>query len=220
MAEDLNGAISQAMQICFDETHGYKIGATMNPDTDCSGLIGYCLANHGFNVNPRWDTGDMITTLSNYAGFTHYVWSPNFVLQHGDIVVYDEGGGEYGHAFIYAQNIYGYLATDDENVDTNPCSSSQGFLPQARIEASSSRKHWYPGTRDPIPGDQANANGCHSEVWVHAYAPPSTSHVWHVFRWFDSPTPPLPISIEELLIISSRNKKRRGVIDYESIRYL
>lgn len=219
MAEDLNGAISQAMQICFDESHGYNWGGTMNPDTDCSGLIGYCLANHGFNVNPRWNTESMITTLSNYAGFTHYVWSPSFVLQHGDIVVYDETQTTgYGHAFIYAQNVYGYTATyDDEDY---PCGSSQGFLSQAKIEASSSRGHIDPVTHQPIPGDQANANGCHSEVWVHAYSTLSSSHVWHVFRWFDSPTPPLPISMEELLIISSLNKKRRGVIDYESIRYL
>lgn len=218
MAEDLAGAISQAMQICFDETHGYKMGATMNPDTDCSGLIGYCLANNGFNVNARWDTGGMITALSNYAGFTHYIWSSSFILQHGDIVVYDEGGGEHGHAFIYATGIYGYTATYDDEL--NPCGSSQGYLRQARIEASSSRGHYYPGTRDPIPGDQANANGCHSEVWVHAYAPPSSGHTWHVFRWYDSPTPPPPVSTEQFLAIVSKQKKRREGTTYENIRYL
>ena len=174
--ENLAGALALAQQICWDETHGYVMGADMNPDTDCSGLVGYALSHNGFNVNQRWDTTTMIPTLSNYPGFAHYIYSSNFTPQHGDIFVYDEGGGAYGHTFFYAENVRGY--TDNTGNTTNT-----GTLARARIEAASSR-----GT--PQTGDQAkDGTGAHWEVWVHPWSAPSLSHTWHVFRWGGAPSP-------------------------------
>lgn len=181
--ENLSQALTIAQSICWDETHGYTMGADMDPDTDCSGFVGYALSHAGFNVPQRWDTTTMIPTLMTYPGFAHYIWYPGMQLQHGDIFVYDEGGGANGHTFFYAENVNGY--TDDTaNTDTT------GMLSTARIEAASSRDQ-------PHPGDQAkNGTGAHWEVWVHPYSAPSTSHTWHLFRWHGGAQPQLtPVQI-------------------------
>ena len=177
--ENLAGALTLAQQICWDETHGYVMGANMNPDTDCSGFIGYCLANNGFNVNPRWDTTTMIPALQAYTGFTEFIYSSGFTWQHGDIAVYDEGGGANGHTFFYAENVNGYLSNDPVNGNGNT-----GLLTRARIEASSDRGR-------PQSGDQDNGYGMHPEVWVHPFSFFEGGHVWHIFRW-TGPTPPVP----------------------------
>ena len=200
MAEDLQGALTLGQLICWNESHGYYLRdgsgqGEMNPDVDCSYFVGYCLAQNGFNVSPSWYTGSMITTLSNYPGFSHYIWSPGFQWKHGDIAVYDEGGGARGHTFFYAENVTGYT-------DSTGRTNTTGILSQARIEASSSRTHGYsyadgdPGTQ---PGDvnnpatsgdyPRNGVGAYWEVWVHQYTDPSSSHTWHIFRWDAGPGP-------------------------------
>ena len=54
MSNNIQDAIDFAVQICNDETHGYSNGSvrgrTLNPDTDCSGLIYYALQAGGFDV--------------------------------------------------------------------------------------------------------------------------------------------------------------------------
>lgn len=183
-----------AMIICNQHEHGYHIGADMDPDTDCSGLIGYALSKNGFNVPRRWNTTSMIPTLSNYQGFTHYIWSPSFQWRNGDIAVYDEGGGRFGHTFFYATNVVGYTATSDSNTP-GTASADRAMLPQARIEASSSRGVYIPGTETPLPGNQPNQYGAYTEVWTHAFAFDPDGHTWHIFRWHaDDPTPPDPPS--------------------------
>lgn len=177
--EDLVGALRTAQQICWDETHGYVMGADMNPDTDCSGFIGYALSQNGFNVNRRWSTTSMIPALQQYPGFTEYIYSSGFQWQHGDIAVYDEGGGANGHTFFYAENVIGYLSNDPTNGNGNT-----GLIARARIEASSDRGR-------PQTGDQDNGHGMHPEVWVHPFSFSEGGHVWHIFRW-QGAVPPVP----------------------------
>ncbi len=213
--EDLNGALTMAQQICWDESHGYTIGADMNPDTDCSGLVGYCLSHNGFNVPQRWDTTNMIPTLQNYAGFTEYIYDSSFVPQHGDIFVYDEGGGQYGHTFFYAENVSGYT-------DSTGRTATIGPLAHAKIEASSSRESGYEyPDRGTIPGDINNPDepgdhrrnnvGAYWEVWVHAYETlASSGHTWHVFRWQgETPPPPPTGGIPKWLLLSLINNNNR-----------
>lgn len=195
MSENIVAAMVTAMEICWDESHGYHIGADMNPDTDCSGLIGYALSHNGFNVPRRWSTTTMFPILRAYEGFTEYLWSPDFQWRNGDIAVWDNGGGENGHTFFYCSASYGYTATGDisEGGSGTYASAEKGFISPARIEASSTRGR-------PQEGDQPNPNGCHSEVWVHRFDPingisndVSKGRIWHVFRWkADDPAPPIP----------------------------
>lgn len=195
--EDLQGALSLGESICWDESHGYIMGADMNPDTDCSGFIGYCLSNNGFNVSRRWNTTSMIPTLQSYQGFTEYIWSSGFQWQHGDIAVYDEGGGERGHTFFYAENVIGYLTSDYTNGN-----GDTGLLASARIEASSNRGR-------PQTGDQDNGYGMHPEVWIHPFSFTPNGHTWHIFRW-NGTTPPIPpMDSRRLAIISAWLRKRR-----------
>ncbi len=110
--EDINAAINFGIAICNDETHGYIMGASLqtSPDTDCSDFVWWCLKHNGFNVPAtRWNTASMIPYLTNYEGFTKYDYTgDDFELQHGDILVYDEGGGTHGHTFFYAEQVIGY----------------------------------------------------------------------------------------------------------------
>lgn len=204
--ENLGAAITLAESICWDETVGYVMGADMNPNTDCSGLIGYVLSLNGFNVPRRWNTTSMIPTLQNYPGFTEHIYDPTmgFTFKHGDIVVYDEGGGSYGHTFFIGENLYGYTGTD-----WHTASSNRAVLPICKVEAAGTHNH-------PETGDQDNGYGAHTEVWVHAYSGSPVYQVdngqglhwpvWHIFRWMQAPPPPL---MHEL-IISRFIRKRRN----------
>ena len=198
--ENLQGALTTGQQICWDETHGYMMGADMNPDTDCSGFVGYCLAHNGFNVPQRWNTTSMIPTLQSYPGFIEFIWQPGFQWQHGDIAVYDEGGGQHGHTFFYVENINGYLDASWEGASQNRI----GALTRARMEAAGVHNH-------PETGDQANIFGAHTEVWIHNYSDPSTSHTWHVFRWQNAPPPPPPPigGLPKWLLLSLINNNNR-----------
>lgn len=203
MAENLGGALLLAQSICWDETHGYNRNPgsrELNPDTDCSYFIGYCLAQNGFNVNPNWYTGSMITDLQAYPGFTDYIWSPSFQWQNGDIAVYDQAPD--GHAFFYAENVRGYTGNTWQT-----CTSQTAILSRARIEASSNRGN-------TAPGDQDNGLGAHTEVWVHPFWEPDPQYTWHVFRWQNSPTPPLTLE-QQITIYSARRRKKQT---YEGIR--
>lgn len=208
--ENINGALITGQNICWDETHGYnRFQGTreLNPDVDCSYFVGYCLSQNGFNVSPGWYTGSMITDLSNYQGFAHYIWDSSFIWQNGDIAVYDEGGGAHGHTFFYAENILGYTSQTDPTIIT---------LARARIEASGSRGHYINNDPNyPVPGDQDNGYGVHDEVWVHPFSDPDASHVWHIFRW-NGATPPHPILTAEKIGIIS--KRKRVVVENPNMR--
>lgn len=199
--ENLLGALVTAIQICNDESHGYTMGADMNPDTDCSGLVGYALSQNGFDVPRRWNTATMIPILDAYEGFTRYTYYSGMTLKPGDILVYDEGGGTHGHTFFYAENVTGYY---DEN------SQNQTLLPRVRIEASSSRDQVHPGDQ------RKNGVGAYWEVWVHSfYEPDPTAHTWYVYRWKDEPGPippgPEPTPGTTPLIFIKKNRGRRVI---------
>lgn len=212
MAEDLTRALQVGQRICWDETHGYYLRGSqpgvvdgeLNPDVDCSYFVGYCLQQGGFNVSPSWYTGSMITTLRNYPGFTEYIWQPGFQWKNGDIAVYDEGGGERGHTFFYVENMYGYTATD-----WRTAGPTKSILLAGRMEAAGSHNHPYPET-----GDQDNGYGAHTEVWIHGYYDPDSSHTWHIFRWQDTPGPippgPTPGNIPTWLLIKLSKHERGG----------
>ena len=179
---DINDAIVSAINYAFDETIGYTKGGTFNPDTDCSGFVWKCLYDNGFNVGgSRFDTSNMGTVLEA-AGFTKYTYSSGFVLQHGDILMWDEYDPDLqqhnGHTFFYGENCYGYVSSDFTNGD-----GTTGTNAQARIEASSNRGH-------PEDGDQDNGHGMHPEVWSHPFSfNYSDGHTWYVYRYGGSPQP-------------------------------
>lgn len=201
--EDLNGALILGQSICWDETHGYTMGADMNPDTDCSGFIGYCLSHNGFNVPQRWDTSTMIPTLSSYQGFSHTIYDSSMQLVHGDILVWDEYDPDTqrhnGHTFFYAENVTGYIGTSWQTA-----TGQTGLLTRARIEASDDRGH-------PQNGDQDNGFGCHPEVWVHPFSfNYSDGHTWHLFRW-QGATPP-PSNLYNMSILSRWIRRRKNML--------
>ena len=185
--EDLNGALAQAQRICWDETVGYRIGGNMDPNTDCSGFIWQCLHDNMFDVGAsRFDTTTQYAVLVN-AGFAPYIWGVDTTTpEHGDIFMYDEGGGANGHTFFYAKNIWGYK---NGNLGWENCNGVIAQLSEAKIEASGTHNH-------PEDGDQDNGLGAHTEVWCHSFAgndPTYGNHTWYVFRWGTTPpTPPGP----------------------------
>lgn len=188
MPSDINAAIVNACNYCWDETHGYHMGGNMDPDTDCSGFIWQSLYDEGFNVGSyRFDTTTMGSVLTG-AGFTEYNYYTGFPLVHGDIVMYDEGGGANGHAFFYGENVFGYTGTDWQTAD-----STTGTLARARIEAAGTHNH-------PETGDQDNGYGAHTEVWVHPFSEPGGGHSWKVYRYQGGPVPPAPINPLDILI--------------------
>lgn len=203
---DINAAIQFAVNICNDETHGYRTGGTLNPDTDCSGLVYYALQYGGFDVpSYRWYTGTMMDYL-RILGFTEYIFNPghysDYTPQHGDICVHREGTPDdgHGHALFYAENVLGYV---DKYTPTKQT------LPYARVEALSTHGH-------PEAGDQANDYGVHNEVWVNQNNPLYSDYVWHVFRWGGAPGPtPPPQPVTELEAASAlipficRRKRRK-----------
>lgn len=211
MAESLYDAINYAIQICWDESHGYLNGGTLNPDIDCSGLVYYALQHGGFNVpGYRWDTSTMVADMTA-MGFSHTVVPPGqtIPLQHGDILVHRESGS--GHAYIYAENVYGY--TDTSSIEH--IQNTKGICPIARIEAYSPCGH-------PEPGDQPNENGAHPEVLVHAMTNPFYGgYTWHVLRWGSTPPPPPPpgpVTDEEagaaFFMLRMRHSRRKYMEEY------
>lgn len=171
----INTALTIAQAYTWDETHGYALGGMGRPTFDCSGFVGICLNEAGFNY-PGYPTH--IGTLDMHprllvAGFNALPYNNLFVPKHGDIFVMNHGSN--GHTFFYAENVQGYT-------DYTGRTNTVGLLAHAKIEASSSRTSGYsyadgdPGTQ---PGDINNPNttvdyprngtGAHWEVWTHAY---------------------------------------------------
>ena len=169
-AGNLYRALELAQAYTWDQSHGYEIGGMGYPDFDCSGFVGRCLYEAGFNY-PSYHVGTMnmdnnpmssMNTLGN-AGFTLIpVTDLNNIpqLKSGDIVVlnsYDQGwNGRGGHTFFYHENISAYT-------DPNADSDNIGIVSRAKIEASSSRGNTNPGD------SRKNGTGAYWEVWTHAY---------------------------------------------------
>ena len=169
MAGSLSDFCTRMQNYCWDESHGYSpmtdgTDHMGHPNFDCSGLVGRCLYEAGYNypsthVGTAFMKPDLIT-----AGFQIIpVTSVSQVPQSGDIVVmnhYPIGNG--GHTFLFMENI---LAYTDPNAD----SANTGIVNKAKVEASSKR-----GRPDTEAGDtKKNNTGAYWQVWCHAYAPGS-----------------------------------------------
>lgn len=203
-AGNLQDFINRAMAYCWDESHGYsqQYDSMGNPGFDCSGLIGRCLYEAGFNY-PSYHVGTMnmddnpmssMNTLGA-AGFTLiHVTDLNNIppLKHGDIVTMNRYNLDWslggGHAFIYAENVFAYDSTLSGDNINYP--NSKSVVSHAKIEASNIRSWNVSLADDPNP----NTGAC-TEVWVHAigtlipsfYDPQDTAHHNYVSiaRWPD-----------------------------------
>ena len=168
MAGDLNAAIDQAMEICWDEGYGYRLGgmALSHADgVDCSGLVGRVLHDNGFNY-PSYHVGtiNMGPALIS-AGFTEYNYTSSFQMQSGDIVVMNHLDMTGGHTFFYVEDIRAYT-------DASADSANIGIVHNAKVEASSTRGHTAQGDH------RKNGNGAYWEVWCHAYSVLINGYDW------------------------------------------
>lgn len=168
MAGDLNAAIDQAMEICWDEGYGYRLGgmALSHADgVDCSGLVGRVLHDNGFNY-PSYHVGtiNMGPALIS-AGFTEHNYTSNFAMQSGDIVVMNHMDMTGGHTFFYVEDIRAYT-------DPGADSANIGIVHKAKVEASSTRGHTAAGDH------RKNGNGAYWEVWCHAYSVLINGYDW------------------------------------------
>ena len=168
MAGDLNAAIDQAMEICWDEGYGYRLGGmalSHSDGVDCSGLIGRVLHDNGFNY-PSYHVGtiNMGPALIS-AGFTEYNYTSSFQMQSGDIVVMNHLDLTGGHTFFYVEDIRAYT-------DASADSANIGIVHNAKVEASSTRGHTAQGDH------RKNGTGAYWEVWCHAYSVLINGYDW------------------------------------------
>lgn len=168
MAGNLNLALALAQSYTWEQSHGYDwlyVDNMGHPDFDCSGFVGRCLNEAGFNY-PAFHVGtwDMTSLGANrlvLAGFTeirHTTANP-VTLQHGDIVVLNHPYGQGGHCFFYAENIFAYTDPNADSDNTAICS-------RAKIEASSDRGEEQTGDH------RKNGTGAFWEVWTHNFYDP------------------------------------------------
>lgn len=199
----LRNAINRAIQYTWDESHGYEWGGMGSPDFDCSGFVGRCLYEAGFNYPSghvgTWDMTSLGDNRLQLAGFIElrYTTHDPVILSKGDIVVLNHtplGAG--GHTFFYMENIRAYT-------DPSARSNNIDIVQKVKVEASSTRTSGYqypdPGTQPgdvnnpATPGDYPrNGTGAYWEVWTHAYnepfyygydpAPNSSDYI-HVYKW-------------------------------------
>lgn len=161
---NLQAAINQAMQICWDESIGYNLGGMAHSaadGVDCSGLVGRCLSDAGGYNYPTYHVGtiNMKPALIG-AGFTIIPITANGqieqLIQPGDIVVMNHLDMTGGHTFFYIEDIQAYT-------DAGADSANIGNVHKAKVEASSSRGHTGQGD------SRKNGTGAYWEVWCHAY---------------------------------------------------
>ena len=166
---NLSTALNLAQSYTWDQSHGYTINGMGYPDFDCSGFVGRCLYEAGFNY-PSYHVGTMdmddnpMSSLNalGSAGFQliHVTDLNNIpTMQHGDIVVMNSFDlswqGVAGHTFFYCENIRAYT-------DPNADSDNIGIVSCAKVEASIDH--------DGLPGDsKKDGTGAYWEVWSHAY---------------------------------------------------
>ena len=65
---DINKAVSWAIGIARDDSHGYDQEHRNSPDYDCSSFVGTALHNAGFPVSPYSTTRNLVPQL-RAAGF-------------------------------------------------------------------------------------------------------------------------------------------------------
>ena len=160
--------VDRAQEYCWDESHGYSQSSDGmgHPGFDCSGFIGRCLYEAGFNY-PSTHVGTMyMKTRLQTAGFNILyptsLSNAMSIIKPGDIVVMNHLDWTGGHAFIYMENVYGYTTTLSGYSTNYP--NTKGTCSKARIEAADVRS-WNVSLRDdPNP----NTGAC-TEVFVHNF---------------------------------------------------
>lgn len=165
MVGDINLALILAQNYTWEQSHGYTNGGMGYPDFDCSGFVGRCLYEAGFNY-PAFHVGTWnMTSLGDnrlvQAGFIelrHTALTP-VTLQHGDIVVLNHTLTPVGHTFFYAENVFGYTDPEADSDNVAVCS-------RAKIEASSDRGEGASGDH------KKNGTGAYWEVWTHNFYDP------------------------------------------------
>lgn len=189
MPPSLRRFVDLAMAYCWDESHGYSplSDGTSHmgyPGFDCSGLIGRCLNEAGFNY-PSYHVGtaDMVansmtgTDMLGDAGFQEIVVTSNsYTVKPGDIIVLNHLNWTGGHAFIYMENVYAYTSTLSGDNINYP--NTKAICSKARIEAANIRSWNVSAADDPNP----NTGAC-TEVFVHNFD-------WAYFFGGYSPTDP------------------------------
>ena len=159
----LRDAVDQAISICWDEGYGYRMGGMAHSyadGVDCSGLIGRCLHDAGFNY-PASHVGTMYMKSNlQTAGFNILYPTSlnqmNNIIEPGDIVVMNHLDWTGGHTFWYMEDIQAYT-------DYQAYSSNKGLVHHVKVEASSTRGHSGQGD------SRRDGTGAYWEVWVHAY---------------------------------------------------
>lgn len=178
-------AIDLAMAYGWDETHGYSplvgfVDPTHMgyPDFDCSGLVGRCLNEAGFNYpgypnhigTMNMDDNPMSSINSLGAAgftFTHVTDLNNITIASGDIVVLNSYHSDWsnrgGHTFFYYENApLAYLSTLSGDSVAYPPLIGPGD--KVKIEASATRPWHVPGI------DAPNPLGACTEVWTHKFS--------------------------------------------------
>ena len=102
--EQIEKALSWAVSIANDDSHGYSQSRRNGPDYDCSSLVVHALNHAGISTGSASYTGNLKSELTK-NGFTWIPWSQiNNVsnLQRGDILLYR--GSSSGHTEFYLGN--------------------------------------------------------------------------------------------------------------------
>lgn len=102
---NIETALSWAVSIANDNSHGYSQINRNGPDYDCSSLVCNALKKAGFNIGGATYTGNMQSELTKH-GFTWIPWSSigsTKNLRRGDILLYHRNGND-GHTEFYLGN--------------------------------------------------------------------------------------------------------------------
>lgn len=86
---DIESAVTWAITIANDDTHGYDQANRQGPDYDCSSLVSNAWAQAGAGVNPNDSTREMKEDFTAH-GFKWYAGNPSndlSILRRGDVLL-------------------------------------------------------------------------------------------------------------------------------------
>ena len=98
----VESAISWAIAIANDDSHGYSQANRTGPDYDCSSFVSTAFKKAGFSVSGTLHTGNMLNSFVS-AGFTKYN-KGSVTLQRGDILLRPKTSSRGGHVELYIGN--------------------------------------------------------------------------------------------------------------------
>lgn len=149
---NIETAISWAVGIANDNSHGYSQTNRQGPDYDCSSLVINALKKGGFNTGSASYTGNMMDQLTK-NGFTWIPWSSIGSvnnLKRGDVLFYRTGSS--GHTEIYlgnnktvgAHGTYGHPEKGDQTGKEISVSAFSRGKWQGVFRANSDNKKYFP----------------------------------------------------------------------------